>query len=350
MFKKVLFVSIAMVMTGVMSVCGAQKESGVPNNGVSAYGRLKVSGTTLTDINETPVILRGVSSHGISWYPRYLNGNAFKTLREEGANLMRIAMYTEPKGAYIDDPQRSLDYLYMGIESALAQDMYVIVDWHVMREKDPNIYVDEAVEFFKEITAHYGDEPGILYEICNEPNGDVNWDQVAEYANRVIPVIRSNSPNAVVLVGVPDYCRDFSGVLERPLKFENIMYSMHYYIDVSEEEPFHVKEAEKWPDRELPIFVTEWGVTQDEQEEIWKEEGDKPENWNVQEYPKSVQPFLDLLNERNLSWAAWSLSNKNESHSILKYNCEKLGGWTREDLTGFGQLVFDNFRTEKGEN
>ena len=83
-----------------------------------------------------------MSSHGISWYPRYLNGGAMKTLKEYGANLFRIAAYTEPSGAYLENPDRTLDYLYMGAESALAEDLYVILDWHILNDSDPNEHIE----------------------------------------------------------------------------------------------------------------------------------------------------------------------------------------------------------------
>ena len=37
----------------------------------------------------------------------------------------------------LNAPVQSLNYLYMGIESALAADMYVIVDWHILKDSDP---------------------------------------------------------------------------------------------------------------------------------------------------------------------------------------------------------------------
>ena len=81
---------------------------------------------------------------------------------------------------------QSLNYLYMGIESALAADMYVIVDWHILKDSDPNEYAEEAKEFFAEISDHYSGNPAILYEICNEPNGDTDWDDIVEYAEQII--------------------------------------------------------------------------------------------------------------------------------------------------------------------
>lgn len=59
-------------------------------------GRLQVSGTKLTGESGNIIQLRGVSTHGISWFPDYVNYDAFATLRDDwGANVVRIAMYPE---------------------------------------------------------------------------------------------------------------------------------------------------------------------------------------------------------------------------------------------------------------
>ena len=105
----------------------------------------------------------------------------------------------------------------MGAESALAEDLYVILDWHILNDSDPNEHIEEAKDFFDQLSAHYADEPGILYEICNEPNGDVTWEQISAYAEEVIPVIRKNAPDAVILVGTPNYCSHLDGPLSDPL-------------------------------------------------------------------------------------------------------------------------------------
>lgn len=315
------------------------------SNGISFHGQLHVEGVNLIDEQGQITTLRGMSSHGITWYPQYLNGRAMKTLREYGANLFRIAMYTEPPGAYLDDRERSMEYLYMGIESALSQDMYVIVDWHILEDGDPNEFVDEAEVFFHEVSAHYADEPGILYEICNEPNGETTWGDIVRYTERIIPVIRSNAPEAVIIVGTPQYCTDFTELLEQPLNFENIMYSLHRYIDISVEEPVDAGQLPALLEQGIPVFVSEWGVAMGAQAYLAGKETDLSGN----AYPERAQPFLDYMADNNISWAGWALNNKEEWHSAVRDDCEKLSGWTEEDLTISGRLMFKNFRTHVWE-
>ena len=66
---------------------------------VSEHGALSVKGSHLVDAKGKNFQLKGVSTHGIAWFPGYVNKNAFKSLRDNwGANTVRLAMYTEEYG------------------------------------------------------------------------------------------------------------------------------------------------------------------------------------------------------------------------------------------------------------
>lgn len=322
----------------VIYMIAKREEPAEAGNGVAAHGALRVDGTHLIDAQGEITVLRGMSSHGLQWYPRFLNGAAMQTLRSWGANVQRLAMYTQASGAYLKEPERNLDYLYMSIESVLSADMYVIVDWHILKDGDPNEYQEEAQAFFREISAHYGDDPALIYEICNEPNGDTTWEDITRYAEAVIPIIRESAPNALILVGTPNYCTELSGPIEAPLPYENIMYTMHRYIDVSTEAPCNTTLLEKATEAALPIFVSEWGTGADGERE--EESGD---------YQENAGPFIAYMKEHSISWTAWSLSNKAESHSILKADCTKYSGWTQEDLTTFGKLIYSTLHEQSGK-
>lgn len=65
------------------------------------HGKLSVKGTDIVDMNGDKYQLKGVSTHGITWFPDYVNKEAFETLRDDwGANLIRLAMYTDTGDSY----------------------------------------------------------------------------------------------------------------------------------------------------------------------------------------------------------------------------------------------------------
>lgn len=297
-----------------------------PDRGVPP---LQVSGGVLVDAKERPVTLRGMSTHGLGWYPRYLNAGAMKTLKQYGANVIRLAMYTETSSGYLEEP-RNLDFVYIGIENAIAENLYVIVDWHILSDGNPLTHMEEAIAFFSEISERYGQTPNILYEICNEPNGDTTWEDIAAYAAMVIPAIRENAPEAVVLVGTPNYSSRLRDAMASPLPFSNLLYSCHKYIDVSPEaEDSQEYWLQKAVETGFPIFVTEWGIN-----------GSEGENMDL----ANARQFVKFLNENQISWCGWALSNAEEIHGTISPDSDKLSGWGWEDLTPGGRLMFSSFR------
>ena len=290
---------------------------------------MQVSGGVLVDAKERPVTLRGMSTHGLGWYPRYLNAGAMKTLKQYGANVIRLAMYTETLSGYLEEP-RNLDFVYIGIENAIAENLYVIVDWHILSDGNPLTHMEEAIAFFSEISERYGQTPNILYEICNEPNGDTTWEDIAAYAAMVIPAIRKNAPEAVVLVGTPNYSSRLRDAMASPLPFSNLLYSCHKYIDVSPEaEDSQEYWLQKAVETGFPVFVTEWGIN-----------GSEGENMDL----ANARQFVKFLNENQISWCGWALSNAEEIHGTISPDSDKLSGWGWEDLTPGGRLMFSSFR------
>lgn len=81
-----------------------------------------------------------------------------------------------------------------GVSYATELGMYVIVDWHILSDCDPNQNKDEAIAFFREMSEAFADNDNVLYEICNEPNSGTSWDSIKSYAEEVIPVIREQKP------------------------------------------------------------------------------------------------------------------------------------------------------------
>lgn len=97
----------------------------------STTDALAVKGTQLTGANGKPVQLRGVSTHGLAWFPQYVNQPFFDELRQDwNANVVRLALYTAESGGYCTDGDRTqlTQLVQQGINQATAADLYVIVD------------------------------------------------------------------------------------------------------------------------------------------------------------------------------------------------------------------------------
>lgn len=166
----------------------------------SINGALKVTGTNLTDSNGNTVQLKGISTHGIAWFPDYINQECFNELSSWNANVIRLAMYTSESGGYCNggDKENLKNLVLSGVEYAKNADMYVIVDWHILSDNNPQINKEESKRFFNEISSKLSGYNNVIYEICNEPNGGTTWADIKSYALEIIPIIRQNSPEYYV--------------------------------------------------------------------------------------------------------------------------------------------------------
>lgn len=290
---------------------------------------LHLEGTNLTDEKGNVVQLRGVSTHGISWFPGYVNQEFFQQLRDQWkVNVVRLAMYTAESGGYCTggDKEALKQQIRDGVNYAENAGLYVIVDWHILQDGNPNTYKEDAKAFFDEMSREFSDKTNVLYEICNEPNGNTSWQDIKSYAEEIIPIIRANDEDAIIIVGTPTWSQEVDKALENPItNYDNIMYSLHFYAATHtewlRERMVSVLEAG------LPVFVTEFGTC------------DASGNGGMDIYQSNE--WIKCMNENNVSYVAWNLSNKNETSAIFKPECTKVSGFSKEDLTENGLWLYN---------
>ncbi|MRX41733.1 cellulase family glycosylhydrolase [Flavobacterium sp. LC2016-23] len=295
------------------------------NAQVKTHGQLSVVGTQLVDQYKDPIVLRGMSFGWHSMWPRFYNEKAVKWLRKDfNCNVVRAAMGIElGEMSYRKEPQFSKDKIEAVIKGAIKADIYVIVDWH-----SHNINLEEAKAFFAEISKKYSKYPNIIYEIFNEPDYE-SWAEVKAYSEEVIKVIRENDPNNIILVGSPHWDQDVDLAAADPiLGFTNIMYTMHFYAAT------HGKELRDRTDiaisKGLPVFISESAGME--------ASGDGPLNL------KAWQEYIDWMEAKKLSWITWSVSDKDETCSILKKSAKSEGKWKMEDLKESGSKAREYLR------
>lgn len=270
------------------------------NNLVSYNGWLKIENNTLVNDKKEKIRLKGISTHGLQWYSKYANYDMMKSLKEEfDINLFRIAMYTEENGyIYNKSLKNKVEEI---VENAKKLDMYVIIDWHILSDGDPLMHKEEAKEFFREMSLKYKDYPNVIYEICNEPNGNVTWENnIKPYAEEVIKEIRKNSKKSIIIVGTPTWSQEVDKPAKNKINDEQVMYALHFYSGTHTE---WLRERVKEALKDIPIFVSEWGVS------------DASGNGGV--YKEETIKWINFMKENNLSYAVWSLSDKNESSALL---------------------------------
>lgn len=300
---------------------------------VAAHGQLSVKGTQLVDKNGNGYQLRGMSTHGITWFPDFINEKSFRTLRDDwNTNVVRLAMYVDEWGngqCYMKNKDGSRQLLEKGVDICIKLGMYVIIDWHVLNPGDPTAYTDEAISFFNDISKKYADYPNIIYEIVNEPNGNATWGGVIKpYAEKVIPVIRKNDKDAVIIVGTPTWSQDIDQALGDPLDFDNVMYALHFYAATHTD--WLRERTEKCVAGGLPIFVSEFGCCD--------ASGNGGNDFG------QTEKWLKLLDKYGISYCNWNLANKNESSSCFRESAKADGNWSDSDYSEGGAWIRKWFR------
>lgn len=315
-------IAVGMALLGVTVSCQAA-------SGPSEAGALQVIGTQLSDSSGNPIQLKGLSTHGIAWFPQYINAEAFREFHDDwNANVVRLAMYTAESGGYCTDGDKEnlKQLIRNGVQYATEQDMYVIVDWHILADQNPLQNMESAKVFFTEMTAEFGDTENILYEICNEPNGNTAWSDIKAYAQEIIPIIRANDPDAIIIVGTPNWSQYVDQAAADPIEgYENIMYTLHYYAATHKDDLRQKMKAAV--NAGLPIFVSEYGIC------------DASGNGSID--AEQANLWVQSMDELGISYVGWNISNKNETSAIFRPECVKVSGFTKEDLSESGTWLYE---------
>mgnify|MGYP002923846111 CR=1 FL=1 len=299
---------------------------------VSQHGQLSVKNGQLVDKSGKGYQLRGMSTHGLTWFPEFVNESAFKTLRDDwNTNVVRLAMYVDEWGngqCYMGNKSGSLELLEKGVDICIKLDMYVIIDWHVLNPGDPSKYTNEAKSFFEKVSKRYAKYPNVIYEICNEPNGGASWSgNIKPYAEKIIPVIRKNAPNSVIIVGTPTWSQEIDKPLSDPLSYKNVMYAFHFYAATHAGLRSNVENCVA---QGLPVFVSEFGTCD--------ASGGGANDFN------ETQKWLSYFDKQGISYCNWSICNKDETCSVLRPGTSANGNWSESDLTENGKWMRNWFR------
>lgn len=286
-------------------LAGCSRNGAAPSRDdvVARHGKLRVEGVQLVDTAGAAIQLRGVSLFWINWHEENLKPTAVRCIaRNMGATVVRVPV---PAFDYARAPATYEAQVAAIVRWIRSEGAYAIIDWHVV--DDPNLYIDQARTFWKHMSRKYRDDPGVLYEIANEPTG-VGWPEIKAYARDIIAEIRRNDTSTVVIVGSQEWSRWTRYSAEDPIvddaagrPVRNVMYTYHGYA------------ATHGMDRDLkgvlekvPVFVTEWGVSE--------ASGDGRQDW------VASRRFIEYLRDnpwQKVSWCQWSWVDKRESSALL---------------------------------
>lgn len=284
---------------------------------VKEHGALKVKGTQLVDAKNNPLVLRGMSFGWHCFWPRFYNAGAVQWLKKDwNITVIRAAMGIEAgKDSYMKRPDWSKEKIKAVVDAAIRDDIYVIIDWH-----SHNLNLEKAREFFREMATTYGKNPHVIYEIANEPDYE-SWAEVKAYSIDIISAIRAIDPDNIILVGSPHWDQDIHIVADDPIKgYDNLMYTFHFYAATHKQS---LRDRGDYAlSKGLPIFISESAGME--------ATGNGPMNY--EEWGK----WIDWAEKNKISWITWSVSDKDETCSVLLPTASSEGNWAEKDLKESG--------------
>jgi endoglucanase len=311
--KLLRYLFLFLSLSTALAVFGIPKDSPVALN-----GKLQVIGTQLSNEKREAIALHGASLGWHNLWPRFYNKNAVEWLvKDWNISIIRAAMGVAIEDNYLENPQYAMQCMTPVIDAAIKNGIYVIIDFHSHKK-----HTAEAKKFFTEMATKYGKFPNVLYEIWNEPD-EFEWPEVKEYAEDLIQTIRAFDPDNIILVGNPHWDQDLHKVAENPIRgAANILYTMHFYAAT------HKKWLRDRTDdaisKGIPVFVSECAGME--------ASGDgflDVDEWNS---------YVAWMKDWKISWVAWSVSDKNETCSMLLPRASSKGNWTADLLKPWGRL------------
>lgn len=298
---------------------------------VEKHGQLRVVGKHIVDQNGQITSLAGPSFFwsNTGWgQDRFYTAGAVETFAKDWkAGIVRVAVGAQGSGSYLEDKRGNALRAQTVIDAAIANGLYVIVDWHSHQAEQD---FKEAQRFFATLANSYGDTPNLIYEIYNEPLDTTDWDTVVKpYAEAMIETIRQIDPDNLIIVGTQSWAQDVDKAADNPITGQsNLLYALHFYA-ASHKADLR-KRAQTAIDKGLPLIISEWGsVTYD---------GDGYMD------EKSTREWMEFARKNHLTHLNWSVSDKNESASMFRKGAPANGGWKRKHLTPSGKLVREIMR------
>lgn len=261
---------------------------------------------------------------GNPWKPEY-----FKIMAELGFDHVRLPIRWETADRSMATAPYTInatffDRIQQVVDTALKYKLHIIINMHHHEAlyEDPAGQKDRFLSQWYQIADHFKNHSdSLIFEVLNEPHGNVSPSIWNEYFNDALAEIRKTNPTRVVLMGVAEY-GGLGAIAQLQLPDdEYIILSPHYYNPF----PFTHQGAE-WVEGADAWLGTVWNDTEADRETVMSEFSYALQYSEANRIPIHVGEFgsyskADLASrgrwttflarwfeEQNMSWAYWEFS------------------------------------------
>lgn len=262
---------------------------------------------------------------GNPWKPEY-----FGIMSELGFSHVRVPVRWEPANRSLATPPYTISETFLErikevIDTALKNKLHVIINMHHHEAliADPRGQKERFLSQWSQIGEYFKSYPdSLLFEILNEPNGNLTTGLWNEFLTDALSEIRKSNPARTVLVGTAEW-GGIGGLSSLQLPSdENIITTVHYY------NPFEfTHQGADWSDSDMDIWLgTKWRDTEAERQAVvndfkaaktFSEQNKVPvhvgefgsyEKADMESREKWTTYLARYLESEGYSWAYWEFS------------------------------------------
>jgi len=208
-----------------------------------------------------------------------LQESYFREIKKAGFQSVRIPIrwsaHAQSVSPYTIDP-RFFDRVDWAVNQALRNDLTAIINVHHYEAlyQNPQQEKERFLALWRQIASHFQKFPSrLLFEILNEPHGQLNaqlWNVLADTA---LKVIRRSNAQRVVIIGTANW-GGLSSLDDLQLPDDSLLiFTFHYY------EPFHfTHQGAEWVEGSDAWLGTTWEGSAAEKQTI-RSAFDRVQTW-----------------------------------------------------------------------
>lgn len=206
---------------------------------------------------------------GNPWKAEY-----FEIMADLGFDHVRLPVRWEPADRSMSTAPYTINPTFLQriqevVDAALENKLHIIVNMHHHEAlfEDPAGQKERFLSQWNQIATYFQDYPDtLLFEVLNEPHGNISPELWNEYFADALAEIRKTNPTRCVILGVAEY-GGLGGISQLVLpEDEYIILSPHYY------NPFNfTHQGAEWVDNSDPWLGTEWLDTEADRETVENE-------------------------------------------------------------------------------
>lgn len=205
---------------------------------------------------------------GNQWKPEY-----FQMMAELGFSHVRVPVRWEPSDRSMrEDPYTIypvfLERIKTVVDEALKNNLQIIINMHHHEAllDDPIGEKPRFLAQWKQIAEYFKDySDSLLFEILNEPNGNLTSSMWNSFVADALEVIRESNPDRTILVGTANWGGiDGLSYLQLP-NDDNLIVTIHYYNPFS-----FTHQGAEWNDP-IPPTGIKWYDSEPERETVIRE-------------------------------------------------------------------------------